>query len=114
MFGIRPSAYGCQAHLYTDDAIVYCFADSVQLVVENLQLSFLQEVLIYVKIGKCKQNKMYGFLKIQKHWLLWSTYLYCQWMEVLKELQNKSILASDSMTNSHLNTTSEILLANHN
>lgn len=46
------SLSGCQVHLYADDTIIYCIADSVQLAIENLQLSFnaLQDALIGLKL----------------------------------------------------------------
>ena len=42
----------CQAHLYADDTVIYCMADSVQLATENLQLSFiaLQNALHQLKL----------------------------------------------------------------
>lgn len=33
---------GCQVHLYADDTILYCIADSVQLAIEDLQLCLMQ------------------------------------------------------------------------
>ena len=49
---IVSSLNGCQAHLYADDTVVYCIADSVQLATENLQLSFiaLQEALTKLRL----------------------------------------------------------------
>ena len=57
---IISSLHDCQAHLYADDRVLYCIADSTQLAIDNLQLSFnvLQEVLINLKLvlnaGKTK------------------------------------------------------------
>ncbi len=49
---IVSSLSGCHAHLYVDDTIVYCIADSVQLAINNLQLAFdeLQESLLNHKL----------------------------------------------------------------
>ena len=49
---IVSSLSGCQAHLYADDTIVYCTADSVQLAINNLQLAFneLQKSLLNHKL----------------------------------------------------------------
>ena len=52
--------HDCQAHLYADDTVLYCIADSTQLAIENFQLSFivLQKALINLKLvlnaGKTK------------------------------------------------------------
>ena len=42
----------CQAHLYADDTIIYCNADSVQLAIDKLQLAFdtLQYELFKLKL----------------------------------------------------------------
>ncbi len=49
---IVKSLNNCNAHLYADEMILYCWADSIQLAADNLQLSFnaLQEVLIELKL----------------------------------------------------------------
>ena len=54
----------CHAHSYADDTVLYCIADSIQLAMEKLQLSFnaLQKALINLKLvfnaGKTKKNKL--------------------------------------------------------
>lgn len=50
---ILSSLNDCHAHLYADDTILYCIADSVQLATEKLQLCFnvLQEALISLKLA---------------------------------------------------------------
>lgn len=49
---IVSSLHGYQIHLYVDDSILYGIADSVQLAIERLQLSFhvLQHSLINLKL----------------------------------------------------------------
>lgn len=46
---IHPSN-GCHTHFYVDDPILYCIADSVQTVINNLQSAFnsFQESLLTV------------------------------------------------------------------
>ena len=42
----------CFAHLYADDTVIYCIADSIELAIERLQLAFniLQTVLAQLKL----------------------------------------------------------------
>jgi len=49
---IASALENCNAHLYADDTVLSCSADTVQLAVENLQLSFtaLQNALVDFKV----------------------------------------------------------------
>ena len=42
----------CFAHLYADDTVIYCIADTIELAIERLQLAFntLQTVLAQLKL----------------------------------------------------------------
>ncbi len=51
----------CMIHLYADDTILYCWADSIQLVIDKLQFLFniLQEELIGLKLTlNAEKNKI--------------------------------------------------------
>lgn len=57
----------CRVHLYADDTILYCWADSIQLVIDKLQFSFgiLQEAPTGLKLTlNAEKNKIYGIYKI--------------------------------------------------
>ena len=57
------SLTGCCAHLYADDTVIYCTADTPQAATDNLQLSFniLQDTLFDLKLVLNSQEQMYLF-----------------------------------------------------
>ena len=63
---IASALENCNAHLYADDTVLSCSADTVQLAVENLQLSFtaLQNALVDLKLGlNASKTKFMLFLE---------------------------------------------------
>ena len=61
----------CQVHLYVDDTILYCIADSVKIAMEQLQVSFnvLQNILPGLKLViNAQKTKFMLFFRTRSNW----------------------------------------------
>lgn len=56
VFNVFVFSLSCQVHLYADDTYVYCVADSIQLAIENLELSFNAFTNLKLVFMNIKQN----------------------------------------------------------
>ncbi len=98
---IVSSLSGCQVHLYADDTIVYYVADSRQLAIENLQLSFnaLQDSLFKLKLIHNKNKTKFMLFSRARDIDPNNAIIMLRMVRILREFRSINILASGLIRN---------------